>query len=221
MAIPKNDEVLIEVLRSAQDLGFIGPGPLEDHVRHGRAFADAVSEGWRTTRRSPRSPLPRRAADLGSGGGVPSLVIAVEWPDVRLRLIEAQGRRAAFLRQAVDHLELGDRVAVLEARAELVGRDPLHRGAYEVVTARAFGRPAVTAECAAPLLETGGMLAVSEPPGENLGADRWPESALARLGMGEPKSLGADLHFSLIRQVEPCPERYPRRDGIPAKRPLF
>lgn len=215
------DDVLIEVLRSAQDLGFIGPGSLDDHVRHGRAFAGAVERSWAAFRAPSAPPYPQRVVDLGSGGGLPALVIAVAWPGVRLTLIEAQTRRASFLRQAVDRLELGERLEVVEARAEVVGRDPLHRSAYEAVTARAFGRPAVTAECAAPLLEVGGVLVVSEPPGEMDGPERWPEGGLASLGMGAPQLRSGELHFAVIRQLDACPERYPRRDGVPAKRPLF
>jgi 16S rRNA (guanine527-N7)-methyltransferase len=76
----------------------------------------------------------------------------------------------------------------------------------------------VTAECAAPLLAVGGLLVVSEPPDGR----RWPASALEPLGMAvEGMVRGAAGTFQRLRQVTPCPDRYPRRVGIPAKRPLF
>ena len=161
-----------------------------------------------------------RAADLGSGGGVPALVLAVRFPETAWVLVEAAARRAAFLREAVEQLGLGARAAVVEDRAEAVGREPRYRGTFDVVTARGFGPPAVVAECAAPLLRVGGRLTVSEPPG---GAPaRWPAAELAVLGLAPAASVeAAGATYQVLRQVEACPPRWPRRVGIPAKRPLF
>ncbi len=164
--------------------------------------------------------VPARAADLGSGGGVPALVLALRLPEMKSVLIEAAARRAAFLREAVEQLGLGGGVVVVEDRAEAVGRQPQYRGSFDVVTARSFGPPAVVAECAAPLLRIGGRTVVSEPPG---GAPaRWPEEGLALLGLAPAASVEAvGAAYQVLRQVEACPERWPRRVGIPAKRPLF
>lgn len=215
------DEVLIEVLARAQELGFIGPGPLEEQVEHGRAFAAAVDQGWGKAA-GPNAPLhPRRVVDLGSGGGLPALVIARSWRGVMFTLVEAQHRRARFLEEAVGRLALGAFVQVALERAEVVGRDREHRGAYDVATARAFGPPAVVAECAAPVLAIGGFLVVSEPPGL-AECVRWPNEGLALLGMGPAEMLAAQgRRFAIVPQLRACPERYPRRVGIPAKRPLF
>ena len=112
------------------------------------------------------------------------------------------------------------RVRVVAERAEVVGRDGAHRSTSPLVVARSFGPPAVTAECAAPLLATGGLLVVSEPPGGD-GA-RWPVAGLALLGAVPERVFHTTKGtFQLIRQASPCPERYPRRVGVPAKRPLF
>jgi 16S rRNA (guanine527-N7)-methyltransferase len=218
---PGEDEVLIEVLARAQELGFIGPGPLDEQVEHGRAFAAAVDRGWGTAAGPDAPPRPRRVVDLGSGGGLPALVIARSRSGVTFTLVEAQHRRAQFLEEAVARLALGASVEVALERAEVFGRDPEHRGAYDVATARAFGPPAVVAECAAPLLASGGVLVVSEPPGVADGV-RWPDEGLALLGMGSAAVLDAEgRRFAVIPQRRPCPDRYPRRVGIPAKRPLF
>lgn len=227
---PDDDDVLTEVLRRAQDLGLVGPGSISDQIAHSRAFTEALARGW--TARSVRTgatiaappdllPHPLRLADLGSGGGLPSLVIARRWEDVRLTLIEAQHRRARFLEEAVVELGLEERVHVLVERAEVVGRDPGHRAAYQAVTARSFGPPAVVAECAAPLLEQGGVLVVSEPPTPGGAGDRWPAIGLAELGMGSARFDEVERRFVVISQEQSCPDRYPRRVGIPAKRPLF
>jgi 16S rRNA (guanine527-N7)-methyltransferase len=162
---------------------------------------------------------PHRAADLGSGGGVPGLVLACSWATSRWSLIESQHRRAEFLRRAVIHLDLDGRVSVVERRAEDVGRDPEHRGAYDLVVARGFGPPAVVAECAAPLLRRGARLVVSEPPGGE--PARWPVEGLRLLGLAVERRRTVPSAFQTLRQVAACPARYPRRPGIPAKRPLF
>jgi 16S rRNA (guanine527-N7)-methyltransferase len=107
---------------------------------------------------------------------------------------------------------------VLLGRAEIVGRSE-RRGSFDAVVARSFGPPAVTAECAAPLLRPGGRLVVSEPPDGT--EERWPEDGVAAFGLARGARLPGPPGIQVLTQVEPCPEAYPRRDGLPAKRPLF
>jgi 16S rRNA (guanine527-N7)-methyltransferase len=158
--------------------------------------------------------------DLGTGSGLPGLVLAWAWPMSRWVLLDSRQRSVAFCRQAVERLGMGDRVAVVSARAEVAGRQVEHRGRYGLVTARGFGPPAVTAECAAPLLGRGGTLVVSEPPGA--AGERWPQGPLRELGL-EPRTVvtRGGATFAVLVQVATCPERFPRREGMPAKRPLF
>ena len=117
-------------------------------------------------------------------------------------------------------LGLEGRVQALVGRAEEVGRDLAHRGRYDLVVARGFGPPAVTAECGAPRVCVGGRLVVTEPPGGDPG--RWPAEPLASLGL---RLQAVELHqqaaVAVLEQVEPAPSTYPRRVGIPTKRPLF
>ena len=150
--------------------------------------------------------------DLGSGAGIPSLPLALAWPDTRLLLVEANGRRARFLTQAVHRLGLGGRVVVRAERAEAVGREPGERGSHDAVVARGFGLPAVTAECAAPLLGVGGRLLTAEPPDER----SWPAEPLAGLGLIVRGRRGSVM---VLEQERACPDRFPRR--APGKRPLF
>ena len=160
------------------------------------------------------------------------MVVAADWPEVTITLLEANGRRAAFLRRAIEALALADRVSVLEERAELSGRRPELRAAFDGVLARSFGRPAVVAECAAPLLKKDGWLIVSEPPARSTGGgtneeadagaqERWPREPLRRLGLESAEVIHGDFEYRTLRQVELCPDRFPRRDGVPAKKPLF
>lgn len=198
------DEQLLVQLERSRTLGFLGPGPVRAHLRHAEGFLAALAD------------VSGRVVDLGSGGGIPGLIIAVHRPDLELVLVDAMGKRCEFLRSALAALDL-PRVDVVEGRAEVIGRGAL-RGSVDGVVARGFGSPAVTAECAAPLLRPGGLLVVSEPPEA---VDRWPAAALAALGLQPERRIDSRPVMQLLRQVAPCPARYPRRDGMPAKRPLF
>ncbi len=140
------------------------------------------------------------------------------WPHTRWILLDAGTNRTAFLRRAVVRLDLTDRVEVVSQRAEQAGRGNL-RGAAECVVARSFGPPAVTAECAAPLLKVGGMLVVAEPPGGD--PARWNVDGLALLGMRLGRTVTGPTAYQLVVQAVPCPSRFPRRTGVPSKRPLF
>jgi 16S rRNA (guanine527-N7)-methyltransferase len=207
---------LTELLTEARALGFLGPGPLDPQVRH--------AQGFTAIARRLSGPGPAQLVDLGSGGGLPGLVVATEWPDAAVALLEANGRRAAFLRRAVERLDLEGRVSVLEERAEVCGREPGLRAGFDGVLARSFGRPAVLAECAAPLLRVGGWLLVSEPPRTDPedGQDvRWPAEPLHQLGLEPAEVVHEGFEYRTLRQREPCPDRFPRRNGVPAKKPLF
>jgi 16S rRNA (guanine527-N7)-methyltransferase len=206
---------LLQLLSDARDLGFLGPGPLGVHVDHAQAFGEILEAAEHA---SPEGPV----VDLGSGGGVPGLALALRWRKRQFVLVECQQRRAGFLREAVRALGMEGRVAVVGDRAESVGRTRERRGAYAVVTARSFGPPAVVAECAAPLLRPGGVLIVSEPPsGREQSDERWPSAGLASLGMGAARAAVSRYRFVVIPQLTACPDRFPRRVGVSRKRPLF
>jgi 16S rRNA (guanine527-N7)-methyltransferase len=203
-------EALAAVVAEAQRHGFVGKGPVSSAIEHARGFAAGVEEP------------PGRVLDLGSGGGLPGLALADEWPTARVTLLDSQQRRCAFLRAAVEQLGYDDRVEVVEARAEIAGRQPGLRGGFDVVTARSFGRPAVTAECGAPFLRVEGWLVVSEPPGGgDLDDSRWPAAGLAMLGLSRGAEWASEFRFQSLVQTSVCPDRYPRRVGVPGKRPLF
>ncbi|MGY6500772.1 MAG: RsmG family class I SAM-dependent methyltransferase [Acidimicrobiales bacterium] len=199
---------LVAILDTSRDLGFLGPGPVEPHIAHASALVPVLTAAGL----DPAGEVT--VLDLGSGGGLPGLVLALALPHWRFVLLDANERRTAFLNEAVVALGIDPRVEVYRARAEEAGRSSL-RGAADVVVARSFGAPAVTAECAAPVLRVGGHLFVSEPP--DPAEERWPVEGLAEVGL-ELAGMGSWAH---MRQVVSCPDRYPRRVGVPTKRPLW
>jgi 16S rRNA (guanine527-N7)-methyltransferase len=212
MPLPQLASALGPLLTDARRLGFLGPGPINDQIARSTAFAKVagtVPEGL--------------AVDIGSGGGLPGLVLAILWPDSQWLLIDSNGRRASWLQGAIDELGIGSRAAVRCERAELTGRGPVRQTA-ELVTARGFGPPAATAECAAGLLRVGGHLVVADPPEQH--EERWPPQGLALLGLEletsevVTTSVGP-VSMSRVLAVSDCGPRYPRRVGVPFKRPLF
>jgi 16S rRNA (guanine527-N7)-methyltransferase len=210
----RDPDALLALLDEARDLGFLGPGPVTRQHQHALYLARAIGE------------CRGRVLDLGSGGGLPGLVLFEQWPGASGVLLDAQRRRCEFLARAVVALELADRVAVTCGRAELLARDPALRGQFDLVTARAFGPPAVTAECAVGFLRAGGELVVTEPPEpagpEAEGILRWDRDGLAALGFGESAAIRAGETGAMrLRLSRLAGEKWPRRDGVPAKRPLW
>ncbi|HEV8623656.1 MAG TPA: RsmG family class I SAM-dependent methyltransferase [Acidimicrobiia bacterium] len=164
-----------------------------------------------------------RVLDLGSGGGLPGLVVATYRRELELILLEARQRACRFLREAVVTLDLAG-VTVIEARAEEAARRPDLRETFDAVVARSFGPPAVTAECAVGFLRTGGRLVVSEPPGDEepqRAAARWPIPGLEQLGFTPPVAGGGQGGSFVVLEKAKSDDRWPRRVGVPAKRPVW
>src|SRR3954452_6985030 len=146
-------ELLVDILAEARDAGFLGPGPIEPHIAHAEGFGAAAEQGL--------GRAPENFADLGTGGGIPGFVLAIRWQAARGVFIESGQRRAAWLRDASARLAIEGRIEVLEQRAESSAHRPDLRECFDVVTARSFADPAVTAEIAAGLVRVAGVLVVS------------------------------------------------------------
>jgi 16S rRNA (guanine527-N7)-methyltransferase len=165
-----------------------------------------------------------RVADLGSGAGLPGLVLAASRPDARFDLIESLGRKCEFLREAAERMGLTNTTVVCERSEDWAGSQG--REAYDAVTARAVGSLATVAELASPLLRQGGALVAWK--GARSAAE---ESELARaapqLAMEpvevrsvRPYEGSRDRHIHLLRKNGPTPNGLPRRPGMAAKRPF-
>ena len=207
-------EVVAPILERSAQLGFLGGMAIPEQIDHAIGFCQVAE--------SQLGRPPNSALDLGTGGGIPGLVLAAVWPGTELTLLDANQRRTEFLTQEIRDWGISDRVTVVRGRAEESARLPALRGSFELVTARSFGSPAVTAECAAPFLETGGILVVSEPPDAG-DSDRWPAEGLGVLGLAP---VSASRHrerfgYQVVEKRSETPDRFPRRTGIPTKRQLF
>lgn len=172
-----------------------------------------------------RDLLAGPVIDIGSGAGFPGLPVKILRPGLRMTLLEATEKKAAFLERVIAELGLSD-IDVVARRAEDAGRDPAHRGAYRLALARAVSPLRILLEFALPLLAVGGTLAA--PKGSAAKREiAEAENALTEL-RGEIveasplpiEARGPTPTLVLVRKVAETPERYPRRAGIPRKRPL-
>ena len=170
---------LTEVLRQAQERGWIGGKGVDQHIEHSLGFAAAAAA------------IPAVAVDLGSGGGLPALVLAALWPQSRWTLVDSSLPKAAFLELHCAHLGWSDRVAVVHAQAETLSQDQQHQATADLVTARSFAPPPSVIQAAAPLLKTGGELIVSASPN----ATPWPIEDLANLGMAPDRLTQSPPRF--------------------------
>ncbi len=169
---------------------------------------------------------PRRAVDLGSGGGVPAIPLALARADVEWVMVDSVGKKASVLREFVARLGLAN-ATVLSERAEALGRDPRHRERHDVVTARACASLPVLVELALPLVAVGGrLLAWKGPLVDGDDEVRRGRAAIGQLGGGRLRiePAGADAlgghTFVTVPKDRPTPPRFPRRPGEPSRRPL-
>lgn len=174
------DQLLL-VVAEIQRRGGIGRGDLVNAVAHAEHFAEVAMSAT-------------SIVDLGSGGGLPGLVVAVRCPNARVTLIERRAKRCDLLRYGVRALDLGERVVVYEGdvRDYLASAPPL----VDVVTARSFGSPEVVVESAAPMLNHGGVLVVSEPPGN---VDRWDQTLVSLRGFRDAGRRGPVRCWERVR----------------------
>jgi 16S rRNA (guanine527-N7)-methyltransferase len=178
------------------------------------------------TRAGGTGVAPVRVADVGSGGGLPGIPLAIALPDVQFTLIEATGKKARFLDEVVAKLSLPN-ARVINERVETLGSDPggTHREQYDIVIARAVGRLPVLLELAVPLAKVGGHVLAMK------GAKAQEEITKARAGPG-----GGALHLLhahiidarptptgviiIIEKQRKTPRKYPRKPGEPSRAPL-
>lgn len=164
-----------------------------------------------------------RWLDLGTGGGLPGLVLGVVRPDVRWTLVDATRKKVETVGAFAAELGL-DNVRVAAGRAETMARDEGFRAAFDGVVARALARLAVAAELARGFLRPGGLLAVVKGSawraelagaGDALRALRFSDAAVTDIG-----DAVRPTWLVTMRAQGETPRAYPRRDGVPRARPL-
>jgi len=211
---PRVDPLLREALSRSFELGFLGSMPIDAQIDHALGFVAVVE--------SRVGAPPVSVIDLGTGGGVPGLVLGSCWPEARVVLMDASERRTQFLTETLEGWPAPVGIEIVRGRAEELGRSADLREQFQAVTARSFGIPALTAECGSSFLAPGGWMVVSEPP-EAAPELRWPAVGLATVGLEplETTRVAGRFGYQVMRKTALIEDRFPRRVGVPAKRPIF
>lgn len=170
---------------------------------------------------APLAELPAGASviDIGTGGGVPGVPLAIVRPDLRFTMLDATAKKTAFVRAAMDVLGV-EHSSVVTARAEQVAHDPQHRDAYDAALARAVGPMATIAELATPFVKPGGvaLLIKGEKAGEELASAKAALHLLLSAHAGTIETPTGKI--VVLEKMRPTPQAYPRGNGEPKRRPL-
>jgi len=205
-------EWLSRALEDSRARGFLGPAALEPHVDHALEFAQV----WESLHEAP----PNRFLDMGSGGGLPGLVLLERWASSGV-LLDSMERRTSFLAEVLAREGAPVLGEVVTERAEIAARRDGFSASFDLVVVRSFGPPSRVAECGTRFLRIGGVLVVSEPPGPEQGEARWNVGALEELGLRLSSYVRHEFGFQVITKVSPTPDQFPRSTTSLKKRPLF
>jgi 16S rRNA (guanine527-N7)-methyltransferase len=160
--------------------------------------------------------------DVGSGAGLPGIPIKIARPDLNVTLIEADQDKAAFLVYASAALDL-EHVNVVARRAEEAAHDPALRESFDIATARALAPLPVLVELCLPFVKVGGKLLAQKTESEDAApAARGIELLGGNLSgvRAAPSASRSAGTIVVIDKVRPTPAQYPRRPGVPTRKPL-
>ncbi len=209
MGISVKDSKLSELARLISDWPGLVSGPAEDLVEDSLVLLDHLGDA-------------RLLVDVGSGGGLPGLPLRIARPDLAVTLIEADEAKAAFLVRACAALGLSG-VEVVARRAEAAGQDGRYRERFDVAVARALAPMPVLAELCLPLVRVGGRVLAQKTDREDI--DRaW--RAIELLGgsldamLPAPSKSRRSGTVVEVSKVRPTPSEFPRRPGVPGRKPL-
>lgn len=195
--------LLLETNRDVNLTGAKSPETLVEHLLDALSLAPEV-----------RGPL----IDIGTGGGLPGLPLAIA-TGARVTLVDAVKKKVVFLRQALATLGLSGEA--IDGRAEILGQDPRYRGQFMTATARAVASAPTVAELTVPFLAIGGQVLLQRGTLDEREREAVRDAALM-LGASlvEERLLGGERRILVLEKQSETQARFPRRNGIPDKRPL-
>lgn len=168
---------------------------------------------------------PCKLVDVGSGAGFPSIPLKIVYPNLEIAIVDSLNKRVQFLDTVISDLEL-ENITAYHGRAETFGQNPDFRGQFDFVTARAVARLNLLAEFCIPLLKKEGQfLAMKASKAETELAEA--KNAIAVLGGKFIEDISFELpeiqdarHIIRVEKRKETPNKYPRKPGKPAKKPL-
>ena len=183
-------------------------------------FLDSFScvQAWETK-------PPSNLIDIGTGAGFPGIPLKILYPNTKVTLVESVGKKVKFCQHIIDQLGL-EGIRVINARAEDLGQMREHREQYEWGIARAVANMRVLSEYLLPLVEVGGVMLAQK--GETGPSEVHAAEKVIKLLGGEVRQLLSvtlpgvveERHLVVVDKVAATPPGYPRKPGIPAKKPL-
>ena len=178
----------------------------------------------------------KKAIDVGTGAGIPGIVMKIALPELQITLLDSVQKRTNFLKEVVRELEL-ENVEVITGRAEELGQDPVHREAYNLVTARAVARLAELAELTIPFANIGGTVILPKSAGPNAAGPKTAgieaevnEAAAAAEVLGAAPAITLEVDRPGVSppdlmiywmKISRTPAEFPRRVGAPHRSPLL
>ncbi|HSS60371.1 MAG TPA: 16S rRNA (guanine(527)-N(7))-methyltransferase RsmG [Candidatus Limnocylindrales bacterium] len=204
-----DDSKLTQLARMIEAWPGLVSGPAADLVEDSLVLLDHLGDA-------------RRIVDVGSGGGLPGLPLKLSRPDLDMALVESDQAKAAFLVQAVTRLGLHG-VEVVNSTAEEAGQDPRYREAFDVAVARAVAPMRVLVELCLPLVRVGGRLLAQKTEKEDVAA---ASRAIELLGgspalvSSAPSRARGEGTVVTVHKVGLTPVAYPRRPGVPRRKPM-
>lgn len=167
----------------------------------------------------------KKVADIGTGAGFPGIPLKIIYKDMNLLLTDSVNKKVGFVQKIIDRLSL-EGASVIQARAEEMGRQKAYRESFDVVVSRAVASMNILLEYCLPLVRVGGIFLSMKGPGADAEIVN-AANALEKLGgeIIENKRivlpvLGDERYLVLVKKIAPTPAAYPRRPGMPAKKPL-
>ncbi len=202
-------EDLTTCLNQSQEYGFLSPQSIENQIQHSTDFISLLPTGI------------DQVLDLGAGGGLPSLVWLHLNQEIKIVALDSMRKRINFLTQiSTEYESLNNRLTPLNGRAEELAQLEKYRETFEVVVARGFGQPSITAECGSGFLKIGGYLYVSGRPVDE--SQRWDKDLLAELGLVLQDVLEkGGAHVAKLKKINSLKLEYPRSSKVIKKRPLW
>ena len=163
--------------------------------------------------------------DIGSGAGFPGIPLAIMMPKAQFVLTDALQKRIRFLDETIEKLELNNVTAVC-GRFEDLARDPVYRESFDLAVSRAVAEFRILLEFSVPFLKTNGLFVAYKGEEAKKEIDQAQNALSQLLSKREnvcfynEECTGKERALVVVRKEADCPERYPRRNGIPSKRPL-
>lgn len=204
---------LDDAWQPARAAGVLGSASVTELVEHTAGFASAVCSAFS----AESAAFDGSIIDVGTGAGVPGVLLACLLPAATVTLVDASERRLDHVRRAARAADVADRLTVLHARADALGHDPRHRGTYDAAVARLLGPPAESLELLLPLVRNAGLVVASTAEDQG---PMWRQLPLERLPTSSA-DLGTTPGFVAVRCLGPIPPVLPRRPNVRARSPLF